>query len=181
MALFTHEQWVALRSWFFTSKMLLYFWKLPNTMGTKHIVLMIRLMEHLELTESVCRAAREQLRRQIGVAVRKQKPGQPAPTHPRGNEASQEWLSWSHWHPWFTQELQPLSRQCHLPGVLCQYGQICALQCYQRKYLFTFILGLPDPQCQCERQLVAVTMTEVNLWTARRKPPIYFTFWQSNF
>lgn len=86
MALFTHEQWVALRSWFFTSKMLLYFWKLPNTMGTKHIVLMIRLMEHLELTESVCRAAREQLRRQIGVAVRKQKPGQPAPTHPRGNE-----------------------------------------------------------------------------------------------
>lgn len=44
MALFTHEQWVALRSWFFTSKMLLYFWKLPNTMGTKHIVLMIRLI-----------------------------------------------------------------------------------------------------------------------------------------
>lgn len=37
-------------------------------------------------------SSREQMRRQIGVAVKKQKPGQPAPTHPRGNE----WLSWSH-------------------------------------------------------------------------------------
>lgn len=65
-------------------------------MGTSNIVLIVRLMKHLELTELVCRAAIEQMRRQIAMAVKKQKPGQPAPTHPRENEASQKYFSWSH-------------------------------------------------------------------------------------
>lgn len=56
-------------------------------MATNPIVLMVRLMKHLELTELVLRAASEQMRRQIGVAVTEQKPGQPALTHPRENEA----------------------------------------------------------------------------------------------
>lgn len=62
-------------------------------MGTKNIVLIVRLMKHLELTELVCRAAIEQMRRQIAMAVKKQKPGQPAPTHPRENEASQKYFT----------------------------------------------------------------------------------------
>lgn len=177
----THDQWVALSNWFFKLKTLFYFWKLPNAMATNHIVLMVKLMKHLELTELVCREASEQMRRQIGMAVKKQRPGQPAHTRPRENEASQKWFSWSHWHPWFTQQLQHLYRQCHLPSVRYQYGKICVLQCYYKKYLFTVILGLPHPQCQHEQQLIAVTMTEVSLQRTRRKPPIYFSFWQSKF
>lgn len=150
-------------------------------MGTSNIVLIVRLMKHLELTEPVCRAAIEQMRRQIAMAVKKQKPGQPAPTHPRENEASQKYFSWCHWHPWFTQQLQHLYRQCHLPSVLHQNGQICVSQCCHSKHLFTFILGLPHPQCQHEQQLIAAIMTEVSLWTTRRKSPMYFPFWQSNF
>lgn len=150
-------------------------------MGTSNIVLIVRLMKHLELTELVCRAAIEQMRRQIAMAVKKQKPGQPAPTHPRENEASQKYFSWSHWHPWFTQQLQHLYRQCHLPSVPHQNGQICVSQCCHSKHSFTFILGLPHPQWQHEQQLIAATMTEISLWTTRRKSPMYFPFWQSNF
>lgn len=60
--------------------MLFYFWKLPNTVSTDHIVLMIKLMKHLEVTELVRRAASEQMRRQIGMAVQKQKPSHPDAT-----------------------------------------------------------------------------------------------------
>lgn len=137
----THDQWVALSNWFFKLKILFYFWKLPNSMATNHIVLMVKSMKHLELIELVCRAASEQMRIQIGMAMKKQRPGQPAHIHPTENETSQKWFSWSRWHPWFTQQLQHLCGQCHLPSVLYQDGQIGALQCYHRKYLFTFILG----------------------------------------
>jgi len=64
--------------------------------ATPHIVLVVKEMKHLGLTELLHRAACEQMRRQIDMTMKKQRPDQPAPTHPKENEASQKSFSLSH-------------------------------------------------------------------------------------